>query len=260
MTIAVQNKNEISKQSRENSEISIIEQVAISGDLSRLNPEQRVAYYNRVCDSLGLNPYTKPFDYIILNGKLSLYAKKDCTEQLRKINGISIVSLEDKMIDDIYIVTAKVKTKDGRTDESKGAVTIGHLKGEQKANAMMKAETKAKRRATLSISGLGWVDETEIETIPSAKQIDVDMDTGEIKSIVSEEQAEQLSSLLLECDPDFQVEFWKLLKENKGINSLQDLPLHCYAKTKASFEKKIKASKALKDLELTAEHINEPGA
>jgi hypothetical protein len=32
----------------------------------------------------------------------------------------------------------------------------------------MKAETKAKRRVTLSICGLGLLDETEIETIPGA--------------------------------------------------------------------------------------------
>jgi hypothetical protein len=33
----------------------------------------------------------------------------------------------------------------------------------------MKATTKAKRRATLSICGLGWLDETEVETIPHAR-------------------------------------------------------------------------------------------
>jgi hypothetical protein len=37
------------------------------------------------------------------------------------------------------------------------------------ANALMKAETKAKRRVTLSIAGLGWLDETELETIPQAR-------------------------------------------------------------------------------------------
>jgi hypothetical protein len=30
----------------------------------------------------------------------------------------------------------------------------------------MRAETKAKRRVTLSIAGLGWLDETELATIP----------------------------------------------------------------------------------------------
>src|SRR5690606_24912460 len=50
------------------------------------------------------------------------------------------------------------------------------------ANAYMKAETKAKRRVTLSICGLGWLDETETETIPDAHRVEVDHETGEIKT------------------------------------------------------------------------------
>jgi hypothetical protein len=46
---------------------------------------------------------------------------------------------------------------------------LGNLKGDALANALMKSETKAKRRVTLSIAGLGWLDETELETIPVAK-------------------------------------------------------------------------------------------
>ena len=44
----------------------------------------------------------------------------------------------------------------------------------------MKSETKAKRRVTLSLCGLGMLDETEIETIPSATPTPVDHATGEI--------------------------------------------------------------------------------
>jgi len=40
--------------------------------------------------------------------------------------------------------------------------------GEARANLMMKAETKAKRRVTLSICGLGMLDETEVESLPPA--------------------------------------------------------------------------------------------
>jgi hypothetical protein len=36
----------------------------------------------------------------------------------------------------------------------------------------MKAVTKAKRRVTLSICGLGMLDETEVETIPNVQIID----------------------------------------------------------------------------------------
>lgn len=57
-----------------------------------------------------------------------------------------------------------------RADEDFGVVTLPD-KGDARANAIMKAITKAKRRATLSLCGLGMLDETEIETIPaSAKQ------------------------------------------------------------------------------------------
>lgn len=165
--------------------LSLIEQVVIKGDLSKLSEFERVSYYKSVCESIGINPLTRPFDYIQLGGKLTLYAKKDCTEQLRKIHGVSIEELETKVIDDVYIVNAKARDKFGRTDESTGAVSIGNLKGEAKANAIMKAETKAKRRVTLSICGLGWCDETEIDTIPGAQKVPVNIETGEITIDVS---------------------------------------------------------------------------
>jgi hypothetical protein len=143
----------------------IIEQVLLEGDLSRLSVEQRVAYYNRVCETLGLNPLTQPFKYLTLQGKLKLYALKDATEQLRKIHGVSITELSSQRLDDVFVVTAKAQDKAGRTDAATGAVPIGNLKGENLANALMKAETKAKRRATLSICGLGMLDETEAEPL-----------------------------------------------------------------------------------------------
>jgi len=38
----------------------ILEQVLIGGDLSQLTEAQRLAYYRAVCQSLGLNPLSKP--------------------------------------------------------------------------------------------------------------------------------------------------------------------------------------------------------
>lgn len=151
----------------------IVESVVIQGDLSKLSPDQRVSYYRAVCDSLGLNPLTRPFDYITLNGKLTLYAKRDATDQLRKRHAISVTIVSRERVDDVYIVTARAVAPDGRADESTGAVSIAALKGDALANAYMKAETKAKRRVTLSIVGLGWLDETEIETVPSARLADI---------------------------------------------------------------------------------------
>lgn len=148
-----------------------VEQVLIGGDLSKLTPEQRVSYYKAVCDSVGLNPLTRPFDYITLNGKLTLYAKRDCTDQLRSRPGkeVSVKITDRATIEGVYVVTAQATDKGGRTDESTGAVNIAGLKGDFLANAFMKAETKAKRRVTLSICGLGLLDETEVESIPDAR-------------------------------------------------------------------------------------------
>jgi hypothetical protein len=168
-------------------EISDIEQVIMMGDLSKLTSNQRVIYYNDVCKSVGLNPMTRPLEYIVLNGRLTLYARKDATEQLRALKGVSIEKLEEKIVGDVYIVKATAKTRDGRTDTSTGAVAFGHLKGDAQANALMKAETKAKRRVTLSICGLGFLDEMEVETIPSAKTVKVDINTGEMETTLIQE-------------------------------------------------------------------------
>ena len=147
---------------------TIVQSVLLSGDLSRLTADQGVSFYNRICESLGLNPLTQPFAYLKLSGREVLYAKKDATEQLRFLHNISIdpKGFTREVIEGVYVVTAPASMPNGRTDVSTGAVPIDGLKGESRANAMMKAETKAKRRVTLSICGLGMLDETEVETIP----------------------------------------------------------------------------------------------
>ncbi len=156
----------------------MLENVLVNGDLSKLTPGQRLQYYKQVCQSIGLNPLSKPFDYIILNGKLTLYARKDAADQLRKINGVSIDRTEIDKDGDFICVTAYGHDKTGRADVELGVVSKKDMRGDF-ANAMMKAMTKAKRRLTLSLCGLGWLDETEVETIPDAKPVVV-ADNGEI--------------------------------------------------------------------------------
>ena len=43
----------------------VMETVLVKGDLAALKPQERVSYYRAVCESLGLNPLTQPFAYII---------------------------------------------------------------------------------------------------------------------------------------------------------------------------------------------------
>lgn len=180
-------------------DLSVMEKVVVQGDLSSLTPQDRFIYYTKVCESLGLNPLTKPFDYLQLDGKLVLYAKRDCTDQLRKLHSVSIVIVNREKIDDVYCVTARGTTPDGRCDESIGAVPLVEkekvwdperynthsqkkgayvqtgkvvpLSADSLANALMKAEAKAKRRVTLSLVGLGMMDESEIEIAENAERI-----------------------------------------------------------------------------------------
>lgn len=249
-------------------DFAVVEQVVMNGDLGKLTPEQRVMYYKRVCESAGLNPLTKPLAYIILNGKLTLYATKDCTEQLRKINGVSIEGLEGRLIDDIYVVTAQARDKVGRKDESTGAVVIGHLKGEAKANALMKAETKAKRRVTLSLCGMGWTDESEIDSIPNAKPIDVDLSTGEIKNSppqisnktypkITTEQAQDIYNLLGDCAPDYKKWFLDRLKSTYNLDTVFDIPVNMFEKTRASVMKAMEQNHERQRLESQPELIAE---
>ncbi|MHB1473049.1 MAG: hypothetical protein ACYCV4_05370, partial [Dermatophilaceae bacterium] len=153
-----------------------LEHLVTSGDLRDFTPAERVAYYNGLCRSLDLNPMTRPFEYIVLSGKLTLYARKDAAEQLRRRDQISIRITARDLHEHagVYVVTAQATTPAGRTDEAIGAVPLPKGGGEALANAIMKAETKAKRRVTLSICGLGMLDESEVDSVPGAVRADVD--------------------------------------------------------------------------------------
>jgi hypothetical protein len=142
-----------------------IELVLVQGDLSKLSAPQRVTYYNKVCESVGLNPLTRPFEYLNLNGALRLYARRDCTDQLRKIHNVTVRIVGREQVGSVYVVTAQALLPNGRSDESTGAVPFGNITGEAAANALMKAETKAKRRVTLSICGLSVLDESELDGV-----------------------------------------------------------------------------------------------
>jgi hypothetical protein len=178
---------------------ALIERVIIHGDLRQLNPQQKVSYYNAVCESVGLNPLTQPFQYLVLSGREVLYARREATDQLRHLHNVSVAITARELMEDCYIVTARASLPDGRTDESIGAVPIATLKGEARANALMKAETKAKRRVTLAICGLGMLDETEVESAVAQARPDF---TAAATSIADKHALPPLSTLPPEADPD----------------------------------------------------------
>lgn len=146
-----------------------LEALVVGGDMSKLSSGQRLQVYKARCEAAGLDPRTQPFEYITLQGKLTLYARKAATDQLAAIHGARCRIINRETADDIHSVIVEVALANGRSTEDIGCVNVKGLAGDNLANAKMKAMTKAKRRAILSLCGLGMVDETELETVPTAR-------------------------------------------------------------------------------------------
>lgn len=150
-----------------------IQQAILKGDLSGLTGDQRLQYLDSVCQSLGLNPITRPFDFLTdkKTGKVTLYARRECAEQLGRIHGVTVEIVHQEVGDGMYVVhvRASMATEGGRRcNEDIGVVPVADLAGEALANAFKRAVTQARRRAVLGLVGLGMVDESEVVDVSPA--------------------------------------------------------------------------------------------
>jgi hypothetical protein len=209
-------RNQLSVVQQNNLPGDLLEKVTLGNDLSDLTAIERIQYVTSICQTLGLNPVTRPIQIMKFQNKLVPYFSKDATEQLRKINKVSILNINTKMHDGgVYVVTATASTPDGRQDSSTGAIVVQGLKGDVLANAMMKAETKAKRRVTLSICGLGFIDECEVNSIPGAQKIEVHP-VNENKMIENDSEVDQWLQDIKDADsiPALQAVFTEAKKQS----------------------------------------------
>jgi hypothetical protein len=111
---------------------------------------------------------TRPLQYfeqLDRNGKrnLILYALRSASAQLALIHHLSTSLSDSTITNDVVMFTAKVFDPKGRTDSAVGAVSLKGLSGKEFADAIMAAQTKAKRRAILDMVGSGMLDESEVE-------------------------------------------------------------------------------------------------
>lgn len=157
---------------------AIIDSILNNDGIKNLNQQQRVRYCQILCERTGLDPATNPFRILKAHGKDIIYAGREAVQQLSKVHNVSHEIKSREVVNECYVVTACAFTPDGRKTESLGAVAVKGKSGEELCNAMMKAETKSKRRATLDLLGLGMLDESETDNIPHIAR--VDMTTGEI--------------------------------------------------------------------------------
>lgn len=175
---AEQHGKELQKQSQEEAQYEKLAHLLTTGDISKMNRSEKDKFLVELARAQNLMPWPPPFQIIQLNGKDTIYASKSCTDQLRKIHGISLevvyqgpLMLGDKANPDVYCVRVRATDRNGRTDEDMGAVSIANLVGEALSNATLKAITKAKRRVTLAITGLSILDETEVQSMQSAQSL-----------------------------------------------------------------------------------------
>lgn len=160
-----------------------INDIVQSGDVGSLDPNQRSRFLYRLAEKLQLNPFSRPFDLIHVkkgdgSKKLIIYANKSCADQIRERDELNIepvyygpLMIGDTPDETIYVFHVKISNKDGsRVGFNVGAVPIVGTDGDDRSNAIMRAWTKAERRATLAFTGLGFPDESEVSSIKGVVQ------------------------------------------------------------------------------------------
>lgn len=186
-------------QPRQRINAAVLKKIVLSSDLAELSADERMAYYESVCEAAGLNPLTKPFDFLMGRDhktgrrRLMLHPNKDCAEQLRKKNDVSVTIISSEHVMNLFVLKVKATMPDGRFDESVAAVATEReegawdftpdgepffkgngnfvpLRGFDLANAMMACETNAKRRATLSICGVGFLDSSGLAPVDTTSE------------------------------------------------------------------------------------------
>ena len=222
--------NAVAASINEQQAAALFETLVVNGDLSAMSQDQRIQYYKLVCERVGLDPYQKPFDLIKLSGKLTLYANKNCTAQLCKLHKMQVGIMGRGEETGLYIVTARAAMPDGSFSEDMGVVSVVGLQGEAKSNAILKATTKAKRRAILSACGLGLLDETEVDSIPNAERVEL----PPITPPNTPEQDEAISTWLSAIDAATGAEeMTAIVFEMKGLPEQIKAPIREYAGRRA---------------------------
>jgi len=188
----------------------LVEQALILGDMKQMDGAMRVAFYKAVCLSVGLNPLSQPFTVMERQDKtMWLYANASCTQQLAALHRVSFKDLKREhqtiLGEPMYIVSVTACLPDGREVPSQSVVSLTKkkreiagqwpsgdpkfrdildanaepvlvpLRGDALANAIMRCDTKALRRATLALVGLGWM-----QADSQGRSVQLNLQTGEL--------------------------------------------------------------------------------
>lgn len=147
----------------------ILFQVVTGGDTSAMTVDQKLEYYRVMCNKVDIDPALTPFIFIKTKNGERLYASKSLTNQLGMKKMVSCTNTKQEMISGIFVANYRATTPDGRVTDEVGAVSVDGIVKDDLANCIMKAHSKAKRRAVLSHCGLGMLSEDETDTMGGAQ-------------------------------------------------------------------------------------------
>jgi len=145
-----------------------------TGDYSKLSDDQRAQLHLQMCTSLGVNPLTRPFEWIEFydpetrGKKLTLYPKSSLADQLSYVHRIRVRTVEEKMVGTLYKLVLEGTMPDGRSETNVAYLDMVDregkpLRGQRHGNGLMKARTKCKRRLIFGMVGMSMPDRDSLQ-------------------------------------------------------------------------------------------------
>jgi hypothetical protein len=163
----------------------ILNLISPSGSIKHLPRGDQRILIMKLCNFFGLNPLTNPFLIVrFADGDEKIYVTRDGCNQLRHKLAIDTYGLRVEFIEEKLVISViSGKNKHGRVSDESGSVSLVGLTDAQKADAVMKSTTKAKRRLTLDLSGLSVLSDVEVADMQNVLSFNAIEDMPEDKSI-----------------------------------------------------------------------------
>lgn len=139
-------------------------QASMSNNWANVSWPDRTRFVSHLCDSLNIPMPLNPFRFIAMKGVTVLYAPAEAFFLIANKSRVSIPIIEEKYDKETQIHQVKIRATqpDGTHVDNIGAIYLGGLTGQERANNIMKCVTKAQRRAIKSKTGLSVADEDDL--------------------------------------------------------------------------------------------------
>lgn len=146
-----------------------IRKYLLTGDMNAMTEEEQASVLAQTCAHMGIDPVLGGVIAVELQGKKKLYVTKVATDIVARANKLTRKIVSNELCEKTYTYFVKVEISDanGRIEEGESCVSVRGfnrdqtpklLTGEDYGNAIMKAHTKARRRATLAWVGVQDLD------------------------------------------------------------------------------------------------------